>query len=301
MPHLSYPIPTPSSFQFSFSLQHLNRSPLELLHHVEEEGLYKSIPFPGRKLPFHITASGSGSLEARLLEGSALSEAEQHFLQAYLSAWFDLDRDLHPFYQLAADDPLLGQFFSRLKGLRLVGVHELFEALAWAIMGQQINLAFAYKMKARLVEQFGESYTAAGRSWYHFPTPAVIANIDPDQLKPLQFSRQKATYLKLTAQEMVSGRLSLAELQAQGDLKAKSAYLTQFKGIGPWTAHYALMRCLREADAYPIADAGLHQAVRRWAKLDRKPTYPELESLAEGWKGWRGYATFYLWRSLRLE
>jgi DNA-3-methyladenine glycosylase II len=58
------------------------------------------------------------------------------------------------------------------------------------------------------------------------------------------------------------------------------------------------MFCLRFPDAFPIDDVGLHNAVKMAAGLDRKPTKAELRQLAEGWKGWEAYATFYLWRLL---
>src|SRR6185437_15663346 len=76
-------------------------------------------------------------------------------VELYLTEWFDMDTDLGPFYGLAAEDPLLKPLAERFRGLRNIGIPDLFEALCWGILGQQINLAFAYTLKKRFVETFG--------------------------------------------------------------------------------------------------------------------------------------------------
>ena len=48
-------------------------------------------------------------------------------------------------------------------GLRTLGIPDLFEALSWGIIGQQINLTYAYTLKRRLVEQFGSYVEWDGR------------------------------------------------------------------------------------------------------------------------------------------
>jgi DNA-3-methyladenine glycosylase II len=58
------------------------------------------------------------------------------------------------------------------------------------------------------------------------------------------------------------------------------------------------MRCLRNRDAFPLADVGLHNAIRRRLGRQEKPSLPEVEELAASWAPWRAYATFYLWSTL---
>lgn len=47
-------------------------------------------------------------------------------------------------------------------GLRNIGIPDLFEAIVWGILGQQINLAYAYTLKRRLVETFGDIANLTG-------------------------------------------------------------------------------------------------------------------------------------------
>lgn len=63
--------------------------------------------------------------------------------------------DLLPFYDLAKTDLLLQSAVKEFNGLRNVGIPNLFEAICWGIIGQQINLTYAYTLKRRFVENFG--------------------------------------------------------------------------------------------------------------------------------------------------
>jgi DNA-3-methyladenine glycosylase II len=74
--------------------------------------------------------------------------------------------------------------------------------------------------------------------------------------------------------------------------------LMALRGVGRWTAEYALMRGLGARDELPAADVGLQIAATRLYGLERRPTEPELRALAEPWTGWRSYYAFYLWFTL---
>ncbi|MEM6805724.1 MAG: DNA-3-methyladenine glycosylase, partial [Bacteroidota bacterium] len=185
-----------------------------------------------------------------------------------------------------------------LYGLRVVGVPDLFEALSWAILGQQVNLSFAYSMKARLIEKYGSYLEYEGRKFWAFPNPKTISKAHIDTLKSLSISQRKAEYLIEVAQQLVRGSFSKSSLLDLGKADLIEKELCKIRGIGPWTAHYVMLRCLRIPQAYPVGDAGLQNAVKQRLQMDRKPSYDELYSLAENWKGWEAYATFYLWNGL---
>ncbi|MEM8907905.1 MAG: DNA-3-methyladenine glycosylase, partial [Bacteroidota bacterium] len=226
-----------------------------------------------------------------------LTTQEIRFCKKYVIDWFDLDRDLSAFYQMAQQDAILSGLISRFHGLRLIGIPDLFEALSWAIIGQQINLNFAYTLKKRLVENYGTELSIDGTVYFLFPNPGVVANLNVTDLRPLQFSQRKAEYLIDLAGQMHRGELNKVGLQALSFEAAKKR-LIQIRGIGNWTANYVLMKSLRHPDAFPIEDAGLHNALKRQLGLERKPTLAEIQTMAKGWEGWQAYATFYLWQSL---
>jgi DNA-3-methyladenine glycosylase II len=55
--------------------------------------------------------------------------SERTKIVSYIREWFDLDRNLTPFYTMAKADPLLKWPAQEFYGLRLIGVPDLFEAL----------------------------------------------------------------------------------------------------------------------------------------------------------------------------
>ncbi len=293
----TYLLSTPAIFDFSRCLRYLGRSPLELLHRVEDNRLYKLLRLDGQLVLLAIESGEGNTLRLSFLNHTptpaAISEAT-----LYLEQWFDLKRDLSGFYTLAESDALLAKTLPTCSGLRLIGVNDLFEALCWAITGQQINLTFAYTLKGRLVQNFGEKLQHAGHDYWLFPTPQRIAALTPDGLRIHQFSGKKSEYLINIARLIAEGSLSQHGLLALGDFRGAEATLVSIHGIGAWTANYVLMRCLRDPAAFPIADVGLHNAIKYQLQMDRKPTIPEIQQMAANWGNWKAYATFYLWNTL---
>ena len=86
-----------------------------------------------------------------LVRHLASDTAHSQLPEAEIREILDLDRDLQPFYTHLADEPVARHALEQHKGLRLIRIPDLFEALSWTIIGQQINLRFAYTLKARLV------------------------------------------------------------------------------------------------------------------------------------------------------
>ncbi|REK71662.1 DNA-3-methyladenine glycosylase 2 family protein [Paenibacillus paeoniae] len=270
------------------------------MYRIEEGFVYKAIA-RGDDTAVMKVGPAAGGLSLELLEmpkNAAACDGLMAAAVAYVREWFDLDRDLSPFYELASGDRLLQEPVRQFNGLRLMGIPDLFEALCWGIIGQQINLAFAYTLKRRLIESYGMPVEAEGVTYWLFPKPELIASLSVSDLEPLRMTVKKCEYLIGAAEAIVSGAMSKERLNAAGSLKEAEKLLTGMRGIGPWTAHYAIMRCLRLPDAFPIDDVGLHNAVKLQLGMDRKPTKPELIAMSEGWRGWEAYVTFYLWRLL---
>lgn len=292
---------TPADYNMEGARVYLNRSESECLHQIEGRTVYKALRAEGETL---LMAIGLGTVEEgrisiEFLSGSPGDEARREAV-AYVREWLDLDRDLTDFNHMCGEDPVLGPIVERNKGLRLIGMPSLLEALCWTVAGQQITVAFAYTLKKRLVETFGTRVEGAGREWRLFPEASRLADLEATDLQELKFTRSKSETLLRVARLVADGALTKDKLLAGGFEGAESA-LTCIKGIGPWTAHYVMMRCLRNPDAFPLTDVGVHHAIRRLLGRKEKPAVPEVQQLSAGWAPWRAYATFYLWASLGQE
>ncbi len=289
-------IPVPAEFDFSVNLDYLSRSPDESLYRIRDGRLYKAIPAGSRTAFFEVGAE-AGCLVVRPLDEEPWSDEVEQAAVAYARDWFDLDNDLSPFYDMASRDPILRDVVSRLYGLRNMGIPDLFEALCWGIIGQQINLAFAYTLKRRFVESFGRRVRHGDVDCWLFPEPRDIAELVVGDITALKMTTKKAEYLIGVARLIADGELGRAMLQ-KGDFRSAEKRLVSIRGIGPWTANYVLMRCLRYPSAFPIDDVGLHNAIKSVLRMEQKPTAARIKELAVGWQGWEAYATFYLWRVL---
>ncbi|HTJ53098.1 MAG TPA: DNA-3-methyladenine glycosylase [Cyclobacteriaceae bacterium] len=293
---LTFKIPTPKEFSFDRCFEFLLRSPKELLHQCADNKVIKLVRINGKDILFEMFWAGDQSLQVDILNGS-ITKAEKAELQLFIEEWFDLITDLKPFYTLARKDSLLKDLVQKFHGYRIIGQPDLFESLVWAVLGQQINLQFAYTLKQRFVETFGEKITFKNQPYYLFPQPEVVSHLTDEHLLPLQFSRQKSKYTALIAQAFVNGEISKQKLAGLPLTEAKEM-LMKIKGVGNWTANYALMKTFRYPDAFPLEDAGVHNAIKNLKKLKAKPTLDQVRRQFKKYKGWEAYATLYLWKSL---
>jgi DNA-3-methyladenine glycosylase II len=289
----------PKEFNFEENLKYLSRNLNECLYRIHNNRIYKAMPI-GEKIVIIEVSSVDGSfLNIRFLgERKPICTTIRAEVVRYVREWFDLDRDLRPFYELAKEDPLLGEAVDSFYGLRIIGIPDLFEALCWGILGQQINLAFAYTLKRRLVENFGRRVEVNGIAYWIFPTPKELSALSVSDFKNLQITSKKSEYLIGVAQLMAEGKLSKDMLREAANIKEAEKMLVNIRGIGPWTANYVLMRCLRLPSAFPIDDVGLHNAIKLLMGKEKKPNKEELMKFAVNWTNWESYATFYLWRFL---
>lgn len=262
---------------------------------MTERTVTKLIRFERNDLLFQVEDT-DGALQVQILLGQSVESARESISQ-FIKEWFDLETDLKPFYKLAAKDPFLKNLVRQFYGYRIVGQPDLYEALVWAVIGQQINLSFAYTLKQKFVQEYGRKLVYQGQDYFLFPEPQIVAQLDVDDLLKLQFSRQKSKYTIAISEAFANGSLSKEVLGKLSFHEAKET-LRRIKGVGNWTANYALMKTFRYPDAFPLEDAGLHNALRVFLKLDRKPSLDEVREVFKKYRGWEAYATLYLWRSL---
>lgn len=291
---ISIPLPKPFSQKHLFD--YLRRAKNEITFEVLDDYTVTKL-FVLNKMSF-LTQIGFShhTIEIDFINQQP-SETQALEIEAYIIDWFDLKTDLIAFYKQVKNDSILGQIIKDLNGLRIVKCPSLFEALSWSIIGQQINLPFAYSCKKALVEKAGEQLNFDGKTYYAFPIPKKVLEISDEVFREMKFSSQKVKYIRIVAEAMENGSLSKESLSLLNFENSRTE-LCKLKGIGNWSANYTLMRCLGYKEAFPIEDVGLHNALKAILKKTEKPTITEIQELATTWKGWEAYATFFLWQTL---
>jgi AraC family transcriptional regulator of adaptative response / DNA-3-methyladenine glycosylase II len=208
-----------------------------------------------------------------------------------LRRMFDLAADPARISTALSSDPLLKLLLDRRPGLRIPGVWDPFECCVRAIIGQQISVPAATTLLRRLVEQFGEPIEPGFTPMTHlFPTPAVLAGANLDKLG-LTSSRRET--LRLLARGVHD-----QAIRFDAPSEEVNRMLCALPGVGRWTAGYVELRALGEPDAFPFGDLALR---RRLSTGNKALTPPELESRAELWRPFRGYAVFHLWADAQSE
>lgn len=286
----------PDIFSFSECLRFLDRGYDDCLYFIDGHSVQKPLRIGGNKVLIRVKENDE-ALEVKILSGDVTQEALKGAAD-YVSAWFDLRRDLQPFYQLLKESDRFSWMADRFSGLRLMGIPDLFEALCWCVTGQQINLTFAHQLKRKLVESYGTSISYNSRRYYYFPEPEVLAGLQVSDLKELQFSRQKSEYIIGIAKEFADGSLTKSYLANQDSTRQMLTRLKEIRGVGDWTANYVLMKSLCQMNCITYGDTGLQSAVSSLLDLKRKPTRQEIDTVFEPFAGWESYLNIYLWRML---
>ena len=187
---------------------------------------------------------------------------------------FDVDADPQAIADDLGRDAVLRPLIAAYPGLRLPGAWDSFEIAVRAVIGQQISVKGARTIGMRLVDRVGRGL---------FPEPQDILDNNLDRLG---LTGRRIATLKNLAQNWAA--VDTAK-PAQDIIDA----LCALPGIGPWTAHYIVMRSYAEPDIYPVDDLGL---IRALEKLGVPATKKDLKTRAEKWGPWRAYGAIYLWR-----
>jgi DNA-3-methyladenine glycosylase II len=162
-------------------------------------------------------------------------------------------------------------------------VMDLFGALLFQVIGQQLSVLATRRILARIQALFG------GR----IPSPAELLTVDAGKLRETGLSGRKVSTLRDLASRLTDGRLDLDALSALPDDEL-IAELTAIPGIGPWTVQGAMLVGLRRDDVVLPGDLALRKAIRAAYGLDHLPSQQEVLAIAEKWRPYRSLATSYL-------
>jgi AraC family transcriptional regulator of adaptative response / DNA-3-methyladenine glycosylase II len=212
----------------------------------------------------------------------------------------DLDADPEAVTGYLAADPLLGPLARARPGRRSPGHVDGHELALRAVLGQQVSVAAARRLGARLVAAYGKPLERPDGALTHcFPTAETLASVDPAAL-PMPRARGRALTVLATA--LASGELCLDPGAERG---RAAAQLVALPGIGPWTVSYIRMRALSDPDAFLPADTGVLGALARLGAVPagngaaaRSRAAKAGTALAESWRPWRSYAVHHLWAYL---
>jgi DNA-3-methyladenine glycosylase II len=229
-----------------------------------------------------------------LIAAEEILPGTQADVTGMLQRMLGLDVDLHDFYRRAAGDLHLRPLVERFQGLKPPRFPSVFECLVNAIACQQLTLTVGIGLLNRLAEGYGPATAAAGTiPAPAFPDPRDLSTADPDTVRKLGFSTAKARAVVELAQRISEGSPDLERLAGVDD-DAAAATLQELRGIGRWSAEYALLRGLGRLAIFPADDVGARNNLQRLLGVDTGMDAEAVRRAVVPWAPYAGLVYFHL-------
>lgn len=243
-------------------------------------------------------------LSVRFADGVAAAElavdggqADSAALAVAVCRLLGLDQPVEVFERAHGSHPQLGPLLARQAGLRVPRAATPFEALSWAITGQQISLAAAISLRRKLILAAGLRH-AGGLVCY--PDAARVAALDAVTLRAAGFSASKAQTLLAVSRQVADGELPLDDWLLDPPAEEIRARLLAVRGIGPWTVDYVLLRGFGWLDGSLHGDAAVRRGLGRLLGMAQAPDEKETRAWLAPFAPWRALLAAHLWASLAL-
>ncbi|HKA17623.1 MAG TPA: AlkA N-terminal domain-containing protein [Blastocatellia bacterium] len=293
MSHFIFSLEPAPPFRLDLTVWALRRRQDNEVDRWDGETYRRVLPLNGK--PVEVAVTQKGPPDAPRLEvtvtGARPQRATQSSVTVALNRMLGLQASLSGFYRLAETDRRLRMLAQRFSGLKPPRFPTLFEALANGIACQQITLTLGIRILNNLAQTYGASINGGGM--HAFPQPTVLVKLETEELRRLKLSRQKAFALTELSGAIVDRRVELEYLAAFDD-EAALARLLQFRGVGRWTAEYALLRGLGRLHVFPGDDVGARNNMKRWLGLNKPLDYEGTRRLLAKWKPYAGFIYFHL-------
>lgn len=256
--------------------------------------LYEEVP-----LYTHLTVHPDDSTRVRLTVQSADGKSEPpsaeqvEWVQGEYNRRFFWDVDMEAVQTALEAHPFGMELAARFHPIRPVNLADGWSALLKTVIANQIYPGLATRLNQTLREQFGPRARFNGEWIYFYPHPDVLAEVHPDQLRPLSFSRQKADYLPAIGDAIAANpdTYDWTRLRHTSPEETLTALL-ELHGVGKWTAHYVAMRGIAHSDIF-IDEATIRKAVGLGSGRGEKINDSTFHKLTSVYAPYRTFACYY--------
>ena len=145
---------------------------------------------------------------------------------------------------LKKKDKKLGVAMERIGMIRREVNPDLFSALVYSIIGQQISTKAVQTIWQRMCDGIGEI------------RPESILSCEAEELQSYGMSFRKVAYIQGTAKRVVDGSLDIEGLREKGDEEVYEE-LVEIPGIGRWTAEMLMLFSMERPDVLSYGDLGI--------------------------------------------
>ena len=194
----------------------------------------------------------------------------------------DLDADPTAVDSALGADPALAALVAGAPGRRVPGSPDAAETAVRAVLGQQVSVAGARTLTARLVAVAGAPLPEpVGTLTHAFPRAEALADAD---LSAVGLTGARRATVHALAAAVAGGALALDPGADRDDARRS---LLAVRGVGPWTAALVALRGLGDPDVWLPGDLALRRSLAALGSSDAEA--------AARWRPWRSYAVQHLW------
>jgi len=186
-----------SPFNFELSVKIFSNGDPQIQRY--EKGFYWQLIWLNNKLVL-ITVRSLGSVDKPELSVSIkpdneLNKKDNVLARKILTSIFNLDFDLKYFYEDMHEDSIMSKLTLKLRGLNNPTTPTFFEAIVSSMIEQQISLKAARSIETKMIKEFGNILQLDGETYYSFPTPETLSNLEKEDLREYGLSFRKAEYV----------------------------------------------------------------------------------------------------------
>ncbi len=272
-------LPLPAGFRVADILAFHGRDPSGTAEQVFADGFRKGLCWQGRP----------ACLEIRFQDNHAVASLDGDDVEGLVRRMLGLDQAVTEFEVAHRDHPDLGRLIARQSGLRLPQTATPFEALAWAVTGQQISVGAALSIRRRLIQTVGLRHE---NGLLCPPEAADILALGEDGMRRCGFSGGKARTLAEIARRVRDGGLNLDPTRPAAELERE---LLDVPGIGPWTISYTLLRGFGWLDGSLHGDAAVRRGLQSLLSLPERPDDRHTARWLAQFTPWRALLAAHLW------
>jgi DNA-3-methyladenine glycosylase II len=273
----------------------LRRRPRNAIDRWDGTTYRRTLELDGRMTEMAVRQVGSCDAPRLLvnLTAATLSEKHRRRVRSMLERLLGLRIDLTPWYRLATRDPRLRPLAERFRGVKPPRFPTLFEALVNGFACQQLSLLVCLELLNRLTAVCGTEPRRPCPTNCAFPGPHTVARLSPAIGHAIGLSHQKVRALLELARGVDRHEIDLESLGDEDDDVVRERLL-ELRGVGRWTAEYALLRGLGRLHVFPGDDVGAQKRLAHWLGKSRPLTYEGVQRAVAPWQPYSGLVYFHL-------
>ncbi len=293
--HISFQIRPVPPFRLDLTVWALRRRPDNIIDRWDGR-VYRRVLVAADE-PVEVATTNTGTPKEPRLQiiGTAqqFSPEAKSEISEEIEKLLGINVDMSDFYQFADRNKELRPLAEHFRGVKPPRFCSVFEALVNGIVCQQITLTLGIQMLNRLAQKYGPSFNLETETHYGFPEPEDLAGLEPEVIRKLGLSNNKARALIELSRSLVFECLDLEHLTNIKDEEVMR-FLDNLEGVGRWTAEYVLLRGLGRMHIFPASDVGGRNNLRRWLGIKKALDYEETKKALEPWQPFSGLVYFHL-------